>query len=444
MPDLYPYEVPSGTTILGEYRRQAQKEPKFVWLLVALGIYLLVFASEYNQKEEPWEVSWSAMTTAEAELSAAIYADDWPGWLRWFADLESEKEALEWMSEEFEKLAALDALDKDGMEAGKMLSALASGEIEPRSEEYWWKRYNEGLWAWERIAVARQYEEEPPEWWLEQQDAYQELHREKALLIAGGSALWWLVFLVGLPFIPAALGCFRKKNHERLPLATKLWRPSSVTIRYVLSNVLAGLLLGGLYLMIPDWFWDERYGLTVLVTDSAWRVTGPLLLCVTLLIRWRHALRLLGMHLRPMMKPVLGMLSLGWIYNYLVYYTVGQFTLSESLAGLSPEEEGPWGLLYVVVSGVILAPLVEEVVFRGVLFQSYLRRFGFWLALLLSTLFFVVIHFYGVSGSLSVAFFGMAACALYRATGSLWSGIVFHALTNGLIFGTMWPVYYQW
>ena len=97
-----------------------------------------------------------------------------------------------------------------------------------------------------------------------------------------------------------------------------------------------------------------------------------------------------------------------------------------------------------VASGVILAPLVEEVVFRGVLFQSYLRRFGFWLALLLSTLFFVVIHFYGVSGSLSVAFFGMAACALYRATGSLWSGIVFHALTNGLIFGTMWPVYYQW
>lgn len=142
------------------------------------------------------------------------------------------------------------------------------------------------------------------------------------------------------------------------------------------------------------------------------------------------------------MKPVLGMLSLGFIYNFVLWYLVGQFTPSEGLDGLSYEEEGGWGLLYVGLSGVILAPLCEEVVFRGLLFQSYLRKFGFYGAMLFSTVFFVFIHFYGFYGSLSVAFFGVGACALYRATGSLWTGILFHAITNGLIYATSWPVYY--
>ena len=100
------------------------------------------------------------------------------------------------------------------------------------------------------------------------------------------------------------------------------------------------------------------------------------------------------------------------------------------------------GLSFAIISGVILAPIFEEVVFRGILFQSYLRKFGFWVAMLFSTLFFVFIHYYGFYGSLSVAFFGIGACALYRATGSLWTGILFHAITNGLITATTWSVYY--
>ena len=150
----------------------------------------------------------------------------------------------------------------------------------------------------------------------------------------------------------------------------------------------------------------------------------------------------MGLHLAPIAKPILGMISLGAIYNLVLRFTLGRVAPSESLEGLRSEHEGLWGLAYIVLSGVILAPLCEEVVFRGLLFQSYLRKFGFWGAMLFSTIFFVFIHFYGVFDSFSVAFFGIGACALYRATGSLWTAILFHAITNGLIFASMWPLYH--
>ena len=119
------------------------------------------------------------------------------------------------------------------------------------------------------------------------------------------------------------------------------------------------------------------------------------------------------------------MMSLGFLYEWGVHAVVSQFSRGEELQGLSSIEEGGWGLAFGILSAVMLAPVVEEIVFRGFLFQSYLRRFGFGLAMLLSTVLFVMIHYYGIYGSLSVAFFGLGACALYRATGSLWTAIIF-------------------
>lgn len=403
-----------------------------------------MLVKDTREEPDPWETTWSAIATADAELSAAIYANDWPSWVRWLAGVESEEEALEWMSEEFEKLAASGDLTKQGLEASRYLSDLAQGSEENSSRNDWEEKYLEGVWSWERIAARRQYGSEPPQWLLEEEWDYLGVDRERAFLIAGGSAAWLLVFLVGLPFIPTALRCFKSENHQRLSPATRAWRPSSVTIRYIYTDILAGVLLIAFYRLTPRYWWDDFWGPMVLVSDTLWRVAGPVLLCVVLLIRWRHGLRLLGLHLKPAVKPILGMLSLGVVYDFILYHVTSQFTLSERLDLLYSNEDGAWGLLYAIVSAVILAPILEEVVFRGFLFQSYLRRFGFGLAMLFSTLFFVFIHFYGVYGSLSVAFFGIAACGLYRATGSLWTGIVFHAVTNGLIAATMWPVYYQW
>jgi uncharacterized protein len=45
-----------------------------------------------------------------------------------------------------------------------------------------------------------------------------------------------------------------------------------------------------------------------------------------------------------------------------------------------------------VVAAILMAPLVEEVVFRGVLYQGLKRRMGLWPAALVSALLFAVVH----------------------------------------------------
>jgi membrane protease YdiL (CAAX protease family) len=48
--------------------------------------------------------------------------------------------------------------------------------------------------------------------------------------------------------------------------------------------------------------------------------------------------------------------------------------------------------LLAVMAAVVMAPLVEEVVFRGVLFQGLKRRVGLWPAAFLSGLLFAIVH----------------------------------------------------
>lgn len=443
MSDLFPYEGAVGTSVLGEYQRLARKRP-VRWLLpIAIAVFSILLVKVYLEPAAEDDLTWSVIRTADTELSVAQGVEGWPDWVLWFAGLEAEEEALKWIAKEASGMTAEGRLSAEGEVAMAQVIALASGEVSELSEYDWRQKFGEGVYSWERIAARKKFEKQPPEWWLEERAYYQSYDRKRAVVAAAGGVLWWLVFLVGLPFLPAALGCFRSRNHAPISPATRAWQPGTVTTRYVIADVLAGWLLTVSYFLIPDAVWDLAYMPTIIITDALWRVGGPLMLGAMLFVRWRHAPRLLGLMKKPVLKVVFGMMSLGFLFEWVVYESVSQFTRVEDLDGLSYLEEGGWGLAFGLISAVVLAPLVEEFVFRGILFQSYLRRFGFGLAMVLSTVLFVVIHFYGIYGSLSVAFFGLGACALYRATGSLWTAIIFHALMNGLITASMWPLYYE-
>ncbi|MGJ8722987.1 MAG: CPBP family intramembrane glutamic endopeptidase [Roseibacillus sp.] len=442
MSDFSPYECPVGTTVLGEYQRQARKRPLWWLLPLAVAVFTVFLVRDYLEAPDEEDLTWSVMRTADIELSVAQGAKGWPNWVNWMVGLESEEEALKWMAQEVSLMRAKGSLTLEGEKAAQWIIGLAEGRVEELSEQEWRQKFSEGLYSWERIAARDRFESSAPEWWREEMIYYEAFDRRRALVAAVGGGIWWAVFLVGLPFLPAALRCFLPRHHQPLPPATRAWLPSRVTVLFLIVDVLVGWLLAGVYFLIPAAAWDFAYMPTIIFTDTLWRVGGPLMLAAMLLIRWRHAPRLLGLIKKPEMGVVMGMLSLGFLYDLGVYELVSEFTRREDLEGLSYLEEGGWGLAFGVLSAVILAPVVEEIVFRGFLFQSYLRRFGFLLAMVLSTVLFVVIHYYGVYGSLSVAFFGLGACALYRATGSLWTAIIFHAVTNGLITLSMWPLYY--
>jgi membrane protease YdiL (CAAX protease family) len=91
----------------------------------------------------------------------------------------------------------------------------------------------------------------------------------------------------------------------------------------------------------------------------------------------------------------------------------------------------------------LLAPLAEEILYRGVLFRSLWNRIGVLPAAVLSAAVFAVLHFYGGYGLLSVGIFGFACALLYAGTGSLTTVIVLHGLYNFSIKIPEWIVYHS-
>jgi len=99
-------------------------------------------------------------------------------------------------------------------------------------------------------------------------------------------------------------------------------------------------------------------------------------------------------------------------------------------------------IVVLVILIVVLAPVTEELMFRGLLLRSFLRRMTFWPAALLSTLLFSLFHVYqvgtvlgAVTLALSVAALGLGNCFIVRITGRLTPAIMVHAAFNALTLG---------
>jgi membrane protease YdiL (CAAX protease family) len=82
---------------------------------------------------------------------------------------------------------------------------------------------------------------------------------------------------------------------------------------------------------------------------------------------------------------------------------------------------------------VLFAPVFEELAFRGLLFGLLRRRYQWWPAAMLSAAFFALAHGYGLIGFLSVFWSGLIWAWAYERTGSLWPGIIGHAINNLLV-----------
>jgi membrane protease YdiL (CAAX protease family) len=80
---------------------------------------------------------------------------------------------------------------------------------------------------------------------------------------------------------------------------------------------------------------------------------------------------------------------------------------------------------------VLVAPLTEELLFRGLIFRGLERRYGAMPALLLSSAFFAISHF-NIVQALPAFAAGLYLGWLYRSTGTLWWPMAAHALYNGL------------
>lgn len=95
--------------------------------------------------------------------------------------------------------------------------------------------------------------------------------------------------------------------------------------------------------------------------------------------------------------------------------------------------DGNTGLrLTIAAAAVIIAPVCEEIVYRGFVYNILKRYSCRVVAILLSALLFSVIHG-SLAQTLPLLVFGIAQCILYDKARSLWLPMTLHAIYNGLM-----------
>ena len=130
---------------------------------------------------------------------------------------------------------------------------------------------------------------------------------------------------------------------------------------------------------------------------------------------------------------------LGWTINrgVVVLYVWISGDASNPQAGLANtaiDGSAIQFVLLVLLAGLI-APFGEELLFRGVLF-TWLRRWGFVLAAILSALVFGLAHGFNVVFPAAVVL-GLLCAFLYEKSGSIWPAVAAHAVNNTFIFLTI-------
>jgi len=116
-------------------------------------------------------------------------------------------------------------------------------------------------------------------------------------------------------------------------------------------------------------------------------------------------------------------------YSQWLVSTFGQEIQVQESVRLYQEMDAVVIRVMLAISAVVIAPLVEEMVFRGYIYTVTKRYTARIFSTLVSAVFFGVVHNY-IPGLLPLAFLAVLLTVSYEVTGSLWAPISIHALFN--------------
>jgi uncharacterized protein len=113
------------------------------------------------------------------------------------------------------------------------------------------------------------------------------------------------------------------------------------------------------------------------------------------------------------------------LHNALLYLT-GVNTQGEMIVELFGELDSP---VWFFIVGAIFAPLVEEIFFRGFLFQGFRQRYGWITAMLLSSAIFAAAHL-DLVALIPTFILGCLMAYLFHRSNSIWPSVIIHFLVN--------------
>lgn len=192
------------------------------------------------------------------------------------------------------------------------------------------------------------------------------------------------------------------------------WLPLWAVLGLILIMGGAALVAAAFGSMVSD----ELLGVLLYLPIAAWV--------------WFVVVRRNGVDLGVMLRwPRLG--SYWWavagLFVVQLLFSLGAITLTQLVApGLDDALEGvgEGNLMLALLGLAILPPLVEEVVFRGVLIERLTVKWRLTAAILISSIAFGILH----ADPVGAGVFGVMTALLYLRTGSLWPGILIHFANN--------------
>lgn len=269
-----------------------------------------------------------------------------------------------------------------------------------------------------------------------------------------GESLHWALIILTLLLAWPAIQLLRgpwsedKRSHRLL----KLWPLALALFAYSLWSLIA--FVAGRWL--PE---VAAHALAQLSSDPmivyhaqtlAWLVLSitillfvPWAMGITLAHGWGGVGALFGIQISAFLNwrvwiisiPITGVMLLGLSSLNIFLIDAGwSGGLLDSLSRQASSDDVLMALGWLCI-GAIVAPLVEEVIFRGYLFAAIQSWAGATWAVLLSSVLFALSHAYSIQGTVNVLIYGVALALLRLRTKSLVTGSLMHVLNNLISLG---------
>ena len=223
--------------------------------------------------------------------------------------------------------------------------------------------------------------------------------RPKDVLLKGAVRAWHVLFILVVAYVVADISTFK---------LTRDLDPASVGYLYpVLNSGINALILLAFVVVVPE---------------------------------LRRSLRLF--YSKPLVPPTVGDVS--WAFLAMLCWGFGLY-ITGFLAPLMQvrpewysqmgfhETPVPIGMRYLALAfaSILLAPLGEELMYRGFLMNLWIARWGVWAGVIVSSIVFGLFH---RQNALFAGVMGVAFALVYLKYDSLWPGIAMHGAYNLLTF----------
>lgn len=138
--------------------------------------------------------------------------------------------------------------------------------------------------------------------------------------------------------------------------------------------------------------------------------------------------------------PLINIVTLGWTFLLDLLAELGlpvAAQTQDTILIFSENTGNPFIFFGMMFVAAVLAPIGEELVFRGGLFRFMLSKTGPWPAALISSVLFGALHL-NLYGIVPLTLLGLTLCYAYYLTGNLRTSIMIHMIFNANTIFLVW------